>query len=197
MNNLSSLIKNGKVSIIDTRPFEEYLKGHIPDSVLAPYTSEQWFYELSDFIKHSQKKIIIVTGKLHDLPVFKEKLSGIRPDSEVVEYSELIKLEGIFETSLEEIDVDTLISEQDKWNIIDVREPFEWTTGVIPEALMISMNDIPNNLSSLDKTKKYAVVCEHGNRSLYAAIYLADRGLKVASVKDGMVSYRMKKMPMD
>ncbi len=197
MDNITSLIKNGNVNIIDIRPFEEYLKGHIPDSVLAPYTSDQWFHELSDFIRHSPKKILIVTDKLQVLPSFKEKLSGIRADSEVVQYSELIKLEAISEASLGEIDVDTLISDQDKWNIIDVREPFEWTTGVIPEAMMISMNDIPNNLPSLDKTKKYAVVCEHGNRSLYAAIYLADRGFKVASVRDGMASYRMKKIPMD
>ncbi|EQD53302.1 rhodanese domain protein, partial [mine drainage metagenome] len=110
---------------------------------------------------------------------FRDKLKNWRNDIEIITYSSIINSGKVTVSSLIEITVQELQENKDSWKIIDVREPYEWTTGVIPEADMISMNDIASRINTLDKNNQYAIICEHGNRSLYAAIYLSDRGFKV------------------
>lgn len=194
---ISQLLKSGKVTIIDSRSLTDYMNGHIPDSVLAPYTNDFWFHEIGDYLKNLPHNIIIITGKIQNLDEFKGRINNFRSDAMVIEYDEMRKSVDIKESRLSEIDVQTLLNELDEWSIIDVREPYEWTTGIIPGAETIPMNDVPNSLSQIDKRKNYAIICEHGNRSLYAAIFMADRGFNVATVKDGMDAYRKHRLPLD
>ena len=197
LEEISDLLRNGKVTIIDTRSLNDYMNGHIPDSVLAPYTNDFWFHEIGDYLRNIPHKIIIIAGNSPNLDEFTSRIKNFRSDAMVIEYNELKKGLNVKESSLSEIDVETLLKDMEKWSIIDVREPYEWTSGIIPDAETISMNDIPNSIPQLDRDKNYAIICEHGNRSLYAAIFMADRGFKVATVKEGMDGYRKHRLPLD
>ena len=195
--NISELIREGKVTIIDTRGLNEYMNGHIPDSILAPYTNDFWFHEIGEYLKNIPHNVIIITGQISNLEEFTTRVKNFRSDANIFEYEAFKKRINLDESRLSEIDVATLMKDMGEWRILDVREPYEWTSGIIPDAETISMNDIPNSLHQLDKNKKYAIICEHGNRSLYAAIFMADRGFKVATVKEGMDGYRKNRLPLD
>ena len=74
-----------------------------------------------------------------------------------------------------------------KGAILDVREPFEWEQGVLPDAILISMGEIPERVGELETDKAYLVVCRSGGRSQQVAAFLAMNGFeKVANMNGGM-----------
>lgn len=73
---------------------------------------------------------------------------------------------------------------------IDVREPNEWEAGVIPGVQKISLGDIPDKLDSLDKDKKYIMVCRSGGRSNAASSMMIEKGFNnVSNFQGGMLDW--------
>jgi rhodanese-related sulfurtransferase len=71
--------------------------------------------------------------------------------------------------------------------VLDIREPFEWEQGVLPDATLISMGDIPQRIGELDTDQAFLVVCRSGGRSQQVAAYLTMNGFsKVANMTGGM-----------
>lgn len=73
--------------------------------------------------------------------------------------------------------------------IIDIRDPEEHKTGIIPKARCIPMNQIASVMPLLNKEKKYYIVCQSGSRSQVVCRYLADKGYNVVNVMGGMSAY--------
>jgi rhodanese-related sulfurtransferase len=74
-----------------------------------------------------------------------------------------------------------------KGTILDVREPFEWEQGVLPDATLISMGEIPGRVGELETDQAYLVVCRSGGRSQQVAAFLTMNGFKkVANLNGGM-----------
>ncbi len=71
--------------------------------------------------------------------------------------------------------------------LLDVREPEEWELGTLPEAVKISMGDIPDQLEDLVGMDGVLVVCRSGARSQQVAVYLSMNGVtNVANLAGGM-----------
>lgn len=78
-------------------------------------------------------------------------------------------------------------------DLIDIREPYEYSYGHIPKAKNIPMNTILSNPGKyLDKNKEYYIVCHSGSRSSSACNVLSKQGYKVINVSGGTGSYRGK-----
>jgi rhodanese-related sulfurtransferase len=60
--------------------------------------------------------------------------------------------------------------------ILDVREPAEWSIGTLPEAVLISQNEIVRRLDELPKERPVLCVCRSGGRSANVAAFLAFNG---------------------
>ncbi len=76
--------------------------------------------------------------------------------------------------------------------IIDVREPFEWAMGTLPDSLLIRLGSLPDKLDKLDHARSILLVCRSGNRSGVAAEYLVRRGFGVvANLTGGLVDLGM------
>ncbi|MEH6944764.1 rhodanese-like domain-containing protein [Bacillus sp. JJ722] len=73
--------------------------------------------------------------------------------------------------------------------IIDVREDYEVANGMIPNAVHIPMNDIPNKLDLLDQQREYIIVCAGGVRSENVCHYLLANGYNVVNMEDGMYNW--------
>lgn len=81
---------------------------------------------------------------------------------------------------------------------IDVREPNEWEDGTIPGVLKISLGDIPNKYSELDKNKNYVLVCRSGGRSNKAAHFLLENGFEnLYNFQGGMLDWYENEYPLD
>lgn len=75
--------------------------------------------------------------------------------------------------------------------VIDVREPFEYDAGHIPGAKLIPLGTLKQELSKLDKTAQYIVVCRSGNRSGEASRIMAENGFrKVKNMQGGMLAWQ-------
>lgn len=77
-----------------------------------------------------------------------------------------------------------------KAEIIDIREPYECSQGMIEGAKNIPMNLLmmdPDNYLKKDRT--YYILCLSGGRSGRVCQLLRARGFDIVDVKGGMMSY--------
>lgn len=65
---------------------------------------------------------------------------------------------------------------RDDVTLLDVREPAEWRTARVADALHIPMRTVPGRLGELDSARTYVVMCHGGVRSLRVAEFLAASG---------------------
>jgi rhodanese-related sulfurtransferase len=60
--------------------------------------------------------------------------------------------------------------------VLDVREPWEFIKRRVPGAINVPLGQLTARVGELTAGKPYAVICEHGSRSLSAAEYLLGQG---------------------
>jgi len=77
--------------------------------------------------------------------------------------------------------------ENNKVQIIDIRfkEEYEaWSIGFLTH---IPLNELPNRLDELDKSKTIVTVCPHYDRAAIARLYLKVNGYSARYLTDGML----------
>lgn len=70
--------------------------------------------------------------------------------------------------------------------IVDVRADEETAMGYIPNAKLIPMDTIPDNLDVFNKNETYYIVCAGGVRSAKVVEYLEANGIDAVNVEGGM-----------
>jgi len=89
-------------------------------------------------------------------------------------------------------EVEALLTEGKKLDIVDVRETDEVAVGKIPGAVNIPLGLVEFRMNELDKTKEYIMVCRSGGRSGQASQFLESQGYKVINMTGGMLSWEGK-----
>ena len=96
---------------------------------------------------------------------------------------------------LKEVDVYQLknrINKKDNFILIDVREEFEVEICKLNQSIHIPMNEIPNEISKINKNEQIIVMCKSGVRSAQVCYFLNGRGyLNVSNLKGGIISWAM------
>jgi len=82
-----------------------------------------------------------------------------------------------------------LLKEPSKVEVIDVRETMEVQMGMIPNAIHIPLGEIQSRMSELEKKKEYVIVCGSGNRSGVATQFLQAYGYDAANMVGGMLDW--------
>lgn len=83
-----------------------------------------------------------------------------------------------------------------KDQILDVREGFEVTDGMIPKAIHIPMGELSNRLNEIDRARPVIVVCRSGNRSARAPDALTAAGFSVDTMGGGMGAWQHAGLPI-
>ena len=99
-----------------------------------------------------------------------------------------------------EITIDDLAARSDGVTLIDVREPHEMATGVIPGAHLVPRGAIEKGAPhvALDRSADVVLYCTVGNRSALAADVLEQMGYtSVASLAGGIALWRAAGHPID
>jgi rhodanese-related sulfurtransferase len=74
--------------------------------------------------------------------------------------------------------------------LLDVREPWEFSTCHIEGAVSIPMNSIPARQQELDPETPTVVICHHGMRSMQVAMYLQQQGFgKLYNLGGGVAAW--------
>jgi sulfur-carrier protein adenylyltransferase/sulfurtransferase len=78
----------------------------------------------------------------------------------------------------------------DSFDLIDVREPYEWSIARIDGARLVPLGQIPKSLSSLDKTREIVVMCRSGVRSADAVRFMQSQGFaRVRNLAGGILRW--------
>ena len=72
--------------------------------------------------------------------------------------------------------------------LLDVRQPNEWATGVVPDSETIFVADLPAELEALRNAEPVTVFCRTGHRASIAASILENAGRDVRLVSKGGAS---------
>lgn len=82
----------------------------------------------------------------------------------------------------------SLLQQEGKTKIIDVREPWEYSTAHIEGSVLIPMGEIPARAhQELEPDDRLLVMCHHGARSLSVTNWLRQQGFESAqSVAGGI-----------
>jgi molybdopterin/thiamine biosynthesis adenylyltransferase/rhodanese-related sulfurtransferase len=70
--------------------------------------------------------------------------------------------------------------------LIDVREPWEWSVGCIGGARLLQMGVLEDSVEALDPSRELVVYCHHGVRSSVAAEWLRSRGFRARNLAGGI-----------
>ena len=83
--------------------------------------------------------------------------------------------------------------------LLDVREPVEWASGRLAEAVHVPMGDLADRIAHVapDRKRPLIVYCAHGNRSLVAARGLQQAGYDAVSLAGGIVAWRRAGFPVE
>lgn len=75
---------------------------------------------------------------------------------------------------------------QPEITLLDVREPWEQQTALIPGSLTMPMGDVPSRaFQELDPETRIIAVCHHGVRSMNVAVWLRNQGFEQAQSLQG------------
>lgn len=179
----------GRLLMLDVRPGVAYTRGHAAHSVSVPFAQRGWAAPVKNWLdRQGAMPVVLLADNAVVGAAARGALQevGIEPEAVWDGGPQAWRESGLSLVSVPDITADQLAGELADWTVIDVREPYEWRSGVIPGAKTIPLNQVPGQLGSLSPVGRYALVCAHGNRSQSAAAFLADRGFQVANVRGGM-----------
>jgi rhodanese-related sulfurtransferase len=94
-------------------------------------------------------------------------------------------------------DVRLAYENRDRYQLLDVREPYEWDAGHIEGAIPVPLSDVMAGRveGKLDPTRPVIVVCRSGNRSELAALMLQARGYEAENLEGGMEAWAVAGLP--
>lgn len=77
--------------------------------------------------------------------------------------------------------------------LLDVREPYEWEIGQLPDSLEMPLGDVPDRFGELNPEDVIVVYCRSGMRSRKAQLFLQDQGFKhVRNLSGGILDWAAK-----
>ncbi len=189
---LSKILQNkDNTLILDIRPKESYMFGHISGAANAICNSMQQKQIIMSKIPPSMK-IILIDDDGSESKQNATMMARFGFDAHYLK-------DGMssWQGELVKSGHDTSISGDKLWNsikgnddvfLLDVREPQEFADFRIPGAVNIPLSQLFANdsLSQIPKDKKIITICSHGNRSMVATFALAKNGLESTSLIGGM-----------
>ncbi len=194
---LKAILQEGKIPVIDIRLTRAFAEEHIVGTRSAPFNQTGWAEGLKPALSGSTIAIFSDSRQLGEAAKNAWERAGGTIALLWDQGLDPWKAKGEATVKVKNLTVDELAQSLDQVAVIDVREPYEWRSGIIPGAKTIPLGQLSQHLEELPQQKPYVVVCAHGNRSLAGASYLADRGYQAASVLGGMALWLGAGHPVD
>ena len=172
-----------RAPIVDTRTAAKFGAGHLPGSVNIPLNKSflNWsgalvpsnadFYLLTDH--DTEESVRDILGELCKIGL--TKVRGVFRAGLINDWK---SRNGSLETvrTMEPGELQSLRAEREI-QVVDVRNPDEWSRGHLPGAIHIPLAALPDRIDELDKTKPVVLHCQGGGRAAIATSLLQSRGM--------------------
>ena len=178
--------------VIDTRSPQEFGEGHVPGA-LQVYLHGSAFATRVGFVASPENRLLLVVKDERDLREATAQLAVVGYDH-VTGYLDggvqAWQGAGLPGQYLEQITVDELHAQRDKFTVLDVRDQEEWDEGHIAGAVHIPYYLLEQRLQELDGRQLLAVTCASGQRSSLACSILQRHGFtELYNVVGGMEAW--------
>lgn len=176
-----------KAVIVDCRPAQRFSAGHVPGSLNIPLgksflnwmgalvPGDQTFYLIAD--ADSEDLIRSIVRDLSKIGL--GRVGGVFTGEMIHEWK---SRRGPLQT-VSQIDVAALqmLAGQKGVQVVDVRNPDEWSDGHLPGAIPVPLAALPDSLDKLDPSRPIVLHCKGGGRSAIATSFLQSRGVSNVS----------------
>jgi phage shock protein E len=95
------------------------------------------------------------------------------------------------------LEVNEKLNEEKRPFLLDVRQPEEFHSGHIAGAKLIPLGELDRRLREVPRDREVVCICASGHRSVSAASTLIAAGYTARSMKNGMISWQMARLPMN
>ena len=194
------LVQAGNAKIVDLRGPSDFAHGHARGALSLPY-SEKGLEDRLRLLLEPQSSVILFVetpekteGALGQLSEGAFPVAGVTEESMEAWHDNGLPTEALAEVSVAEL---AEAVSGGKTVVLDVREPIEWETGHVPDAILVSLGTLRERLHELPQEAGITVICEAGVRSSAAASILQAHGfVGVANVLEGTAGYRNASLPL-
>jgi rhodanese-related sulfurtransferase len=83
------------------------------------------------------------------------------------------------------------------WQVIDVREPYEWQAGHIAGTRHVELSRLAAEASTLDRERPVIFTCRVGNRSAMATDAFRASGLRAYNLRGGITEWVRRGLPIE
>lgn len=175
--------------VIDTREPELFAAGHVPGAINIQLGWGQLLGRARAYVPELSTPLALVCSDQDEA----ERAAAVLAD---LGYQDVALHEGAL-ASEDELELwttdelDARLEADPDLVVIDVRTQGEWDNGVLDGALLFHEDEAPALAAELDRSKRYAIICEGGWRSSQLASWMRREGFEHAvNVIDGMAGYR-------
>ena len=193
-------VRDGRVVLLDLRTPRAYHHNHIPGAVSAPFQLDGFGPAVAAFLNDRGRPPFALLSDnqvVLDAALATLAIEALQPSMATVTRMAEWEKTGLPSVRVADVPVDRLFNERDQFVVMDVREPYEWRSGIIPGAVTVPMGTVPDHLGKLSRDRHYAVVCAHGNRSQAVASFLAEQGYDAVNVAGGMMAWHQAGYPVN
>ena len=96
------------------------------------------------------------------------------------------RVESVFDMNIQPTELANRLTAGSEFQLLDIREPWEWSLGRIGEPLLLQMGELERRLETLDQSRELIVYCHHGTRSGVAVEWLRARGFHARNLAGGI-----------
>ncbi len=194
---LAELQKSGAV-VLDTRPAGQFGGGHIPGAIHIALSGQ--FASWAGRVIGLNERIVLVSEERDGMleartrlaRVGMENVTGYLEDGMVSWYRE-----GLPVAEVPQVGVQDVHREIEHLQVIDVRQPGEWDSGHIAQALLKPLPKLASLLDDLDRARPVAVHCKSGYRSSIGTSLLKRAGFaEVMNVTGGFDAWKACGLPV-
>lgn len=183
------------VLILDTRPHEEYIEGHIEGAINIPLKVKYGIF--AGFIFKDEKIIVVAKPEEVEESVLRLARVGIETMAGYLDKG----MEGwtgpLVKTNRVSADELAAKAKTQPLNILDVRFQMEYKKSHIKGTEYLTLSEVAFQHQKLDKSKEYHVYCGTGVRSLIAKGYLDRLGFRLVNVEGGWAAIQKTDIPIE
>jgi glyoxylase-like metal-dependent hydrolase (beta-lactamase superfamily II)/rhodanese-related sulfurtransferase len=186
------------VTVLDTRTAMEFEKGFIPNALNVGLDGQYAIWVGTILKPETPLVLVAADGKEQEAVLRLARVGYENVKGYLQGGIDAWKAAGKKVDVVNSVTAEEFASHYSESKVLDVRRPGEQeTTGVVPEATLICLEKLEQNLAELDKNEHYYVHCAGGYRSVIAVSLLKRHGFdSLTNVYGGIGAIKTTGIPL-
>jgi hydroxyacylglutathione hydrolase len=181
--------------VVDTRPWNEFRRGHLPGALHA-VPGKMFPMVVGSFVR-PEEPIVLVCDSLRSDELVRDlvrigydQILAVVPPTALAAYPELVQ------EPEETVQGLARAAESGAALVLDVRGASEHAAGAVKGSLNTAYTRLPRALATLPRERRILVHCASGGRSAAATAYLRREGFDAMNVEGGFGAWRKADLPV-